>query len=371
MRVLCFCEKWESGGIESFLTCLFEHMDRTGIDIDLVACKVRPGVYDDRLARLGIKAGELGGSIRAVRDNLRLFGDLVRRGGYDVVHLNLYEGMGLLFARAAKRAGVPRVIVHSHNTDLRPSGTRWAKLAAHRLFRAMCGGSADERWAPSKAAADFLFGGSRPWTLVRNGIVPESFAFDPAVRDEERVRLGVRDELVVGCVGRYCSQKNQTFLLDVAEQVEGMVLLLVGADDAEDGTGDRLQRHAQELGIADRVVLHGPSREVGRLYQAMDVLCVPSLFEGLGIVAVEGQAAGLPVLCSPAVPPEARAGGLFETLPLDPRRWAGRLREAVAGRGLGAASRLSGARAVAASGYDVGDVAVEVRAAYLMSSDSR
>lgn len=369
MHVLCFCEKWESGGIESFLVSLFEHMDRTGLTVDLAACRVCPGVYDERLARLGMRVLELGGSIRALNRNVRMFDQLVRAGAYDVVHLNLYEGMGLVFAGVAKKAGVPKVIVHSHNTDLRPSRTRWAKLLVHNCFKSALTRYADDRWAPSRAAAEFLFDGVsrgvRSWTLVKNGIVPERFAFDSSVRQEERDRLDVRGKFVVGCVGRYCSQKNQSFLLDVIAQVDGAVLLLVGADDAEDGEGVRLQERARALGISDRVILHGPSCEVGRLYQAMDVLCVPSLFEGLGIVAVEGQAAGLPVFCSPAVPPEARAGGLFETLPLEQERWIERLRVEMENREADARSRTRAAHQVADAGYDIESVAAQVRAAYL------
>ena len=171
MHVLCFCEKWESGGIESFLVSLFEHMDRTGLTVDLAACRVCPGVYDERLARLGMRVLELGGSIRALNRNVRMFDQLVRAGAYDVVHLNLYEGMGLVFAGVAKKAGVPKVIVHSHNTDLRPSRTRWAKLLVHNCFKSALTRYADDRWAPSRAAAEFLFDGVsrgvRSWTLVK------------------------------------------------------------------------------------------------------------------------------------------------------------------------------------------------------------
>lgn len=369
MRILCFCEKWESGGVESFLVNLFEHMDRSGLSIDIAACRVCPGVYDDRLVRLGMKVFELSGDIRALNRNVRMFNRLVRAGAYDVVHLNLYEGVGLVFAREAKRLGVSKVIVHSHNTDLRPSRTRWAKLLVHACFRFVLTGCADERWAPSRAAAEFLFygvsRGTCSWTLVKNGVVPERFAFDSTVRQEERNRLGLQGRFVVGCVGRYCSQKNQSFLLDVIAQIDGAVLLLVGSDDSEDDAGAHLQQRACALGVSDRVVLYGPSREVGRLYQAMDVLCVPSLFEGLGIVAVEGQAAGLPVLCSPAVPPEARVGDLFETLPLERTRWVERLRFEMKNWEANTRSRILAASQVTDAGYDIESVAVRVRAAYL------
>ena len=361
LRVLLFCEKWESGGVEAFVTTLLECMDRTGLVVDVAACKVQPGPYDARLAEMGIEPIALGTSIRSVASNLKEFRRLLERGAYDTVHLNVYEGLALLFAREAKRAGVARVIVHSHNNDLRPSTTRWLKLVLHRICTGLLGGYADARWAPSQAAGRFMFG-KRPFTLVRNGIVPERFAFDASVRKELRAELGLAsNQAVLGCVGRLCEQKNQLFLVDVlAAMPQNTRLLLVGEDDGDGSYEAALRRRASELGVQDRVRLYGRTDDAASLYQAMDVLCVPSTFEALGIVAVEGQAAGLPVVASTAVPSEAHAGGAMSRIPLDAPQWAATLAAAPADP----AARAEGATRVAEAGYDMHAVAAEVARAY-------
>ena len=361
LRVLVFCEKWESGGVEAFVTTLLECMDRTGLTVDLAACKVQPGPYDARLAEMGIEPIALGASIRDVAANLKAFQRLLEQGAYEAVHLNVYEGLALLFAREAKRAGVARVIVHSHNNDLRPSATRWLKLALHRMCAGLLGGYADARWAPSQAAGRFMFG-KRPFTLVRNGIVPERFAFDASVRKELRAELGfASDQAVLGCVGRLCEQKNQLFLVDVLVAMpQNARLLLVGEDEGDGSYEAALRRRACELGVQDRVRLHGRTDDVASLYQAMDVLCVPSTFEALGIVAVEGQAAGLPVVASTAVPPEAHAGGAMSRIPLDASQWAA----ALVAMPANPAARAEGAARVAEAGYDMHAVAAEVVRAY-------
>ena len=322
-RVLCLSEKWESGGIEAFLTGLYEAMDLTNMAIDIMTCQYTPGIYDERLQACGLKVRVLSGSIKRWRANLALFTDLLHATSYDVVHLNLYEGMALLFARAAKQAGVPRVIVHSHNTDLHPGLLRVPKLAIHRACVETLGCYADLRWAPSQAAAAFLFGG-RPWTLIRNGIDLKRFAFDPVVRAAMRAQLGADENTrVIGCVGRLCAQKNQTFLLRVLAQMPANTMLVLAGEGEDEKT---LQDQAVSLGIAGRVRLCGTLPDVAPLYSALDVLAMPSLFEGLGIVAVEAQAVGLPVVVSPAVPPEARVEeGLCKTVPLDEEIWRGAL----------------------------------------------
>ncbi len=363
VRALIFCEKWESGGVEAFVTTLLECMDRSRIKADLVACKVAPGPYDARLAAMGITPVALGSSIRELGRNLRAFKALLAQNPYDVVHLNVYEGMALAFARAAKDAGVPRVIVHSHNDSLRPSATRAAKLALHRAGRALWGSSADLRWAPSESAGRFLFG-VRPFELLRNGIVPERFSFDPATRKQQRARLGASDgELVLGCVGRLCAQKNQPFLLDVFATLPASAharLLLVGEDDGDGSYEAALRRRARELGLGDRVTLYGRTDDVAPLYQAMDVLCVPSAFEALGIVAVEAQAAGLPVVASAAVPAEARAGGKLARVALDVPQWVDAILSATARTG----RREDGVFRVRAAGYDMRETAGVVARAY-------
>ncbi len=314
-------EKWESGGIEAFLTTLYEAMDLSDVDLELVTCQYESGIYDERLAALGLKVQVLSGSIKQWGENLRQFNAMLERGDYDVVHLNLYEGLALLFARAAKRAGVPRVIVHSHNTDLHPGLLRVPKLLVHRACVELLGGYADVCWAPSDAAARFLFG-KRPWTQVKNGIQVERFAFNLAARNGLRSQLGLgEDTLAVGCVGRLCAQKNQSFLLRVLTGLPDAMLVLAGEGEDE----QKLRDAAERLGVADRVCFCGALPDVAPLYSALDVLAMPSLFEGLGIVAVEAQAADLPVVASPAVPPEAQAvEGLFEVVPLEKGEWGAR-----------------------------------------------
>ena len=156
MRVLCFSEKWESGGIESLLTSLYETMDlrdRDGapLQVDIVACEYEPGIYDDRLAARGLSVRQLSGSTRDYRRNLAMFDELLRERRYDVAHLNLYEGLALLFARHARRAGVGRVIVHSHNAGLRPSSLRSLKMALHRASVRVLADDADLRYMFAKS----------------------------------------------------------------------------------------------------------------------------------------------------------------------------------------------------------------------------
>lgn len=284
-------------------------MDLTGLEIDLVAACLKESVFTEGLRCRGIRFCELSGNIRNLKANFRMFSDLLRERNYDAVHLNLYQGLSLYYAVLAEKAGVPIRIAHSHNTALRKSSGRALKLLLHKAGRAMFTRAATELWACSSAAAEFLFDPQvmeeRGYRFIPNGIETQRFRFDPVVREQVRAELGLMNSFVIGNVGRLCYQKNQDFLLDVFAEVlkrkPDSRLLLVGEGEDE----DKLKKKAQRLGLAEKVLFYGTTDRVERLYWAIDVFAFPSRFEGLGIAAVEAQAAGLPVVCSEQVPEEA------------------------------------------------------------------
>jgi glycosyltransferase involved in cell wall biosynthesis len=213
--------------------------------------------------------------------------------------------------KLAHAAGVPVRIAHSHNdtcrTDSRASFVRRAYLRlAERWIRRY----ATVQLACSRDAAYALFGeGWREGPKARVlhcGIDLQPFG---GVVDRAAIRaeLGIpRDALVLGNVGRFHEQKNHQFLLEImaetASREPRAVLLLVG-DGALRG---QIEARAAALGLRDRVVFAGVRADVHRMMLgAMDVFVFPSRYEGLGVVLIEAQAAGLPCVISDVVPREA------------------------------------------------------------------
>lgn len=364
IRVCCFCERWESGGIESFLHNVLTRMDLTCLEIDLVVSELKESVFSRRLREYGVNFRELSGSQKNVPENHRLFRKLLQERQYDVIHLNIFQGMSLYYARLAKLAGVPVCIAHSHNTDLRKSRTRPVKLWLHRLYSSRYAADATAFWACSEKAAKFMFPAGllekRGFTFIPNGIETAKFQFCSAVRESVRQELGVSAQFVIGNIGRLCYQKNQSFLLDVLAAAVRLRpesrLLLVG--EGEDL--DALREKSRALGIADRVIFYGTTVCPERLLWAMDVFAFPSRFEGLGIAAIEAQAAGLPTVCSENVPKEAEATPLVRRVPLagGAAGWAEALLAAAG------AEREQGAEQVRRGGFNLSDVARLVENSY-------
>jgi len=367
-RVGIFCETWESGGIESFLFNVLTHMDRSALELELIAARLEESIFTAPLQQAGVRFHALSGNTRALRENERRFRALLRQRRYDVMHFNLFQGLSLRYVRIAQEEGVAVRIVHSHNTALRKSLTRPVKLALHGLGRRRYTACATDLWACSGEAARFLFDPSvlnrRGFRFIPNGIDTNRFAFDAAVRAGVRQELGLTDCFVVGSAGRLCYQKNQDFLLDAFAALLALRpdsrLLLAGAGEQE----TLLKEKAARLGIAGAVIFYGVTDRLERLYAAMDVFAFPSLFEGLGIVAVEAQAAGLPTVCSEHIPEEAFVTGLARKVPLTDGAdgWAKALSQCVA------ADRVGSAALVREGGFDIHGVAHLVETEYLRTS---
>lgn len=218
-RICCFCESWESGGIESFLASVYTHADLSELEIDIVTSKLLDSVFTARLEKLGIRFYQLSGSQRRLLTNHAMFRRLLRERHYDVLHINAFQSLSLYYAKLAMQAGVPVRIAHSHNTALRKSPLRWAKMLLHRMGRQYLGHYATALWACSRDAASFLFSS---WDLA-----PEAIHSSPTVSpcpasasirssgEAARAELGCSDGVLIGNVGRLCYQKNQEFLLDI------------------------------------------------------------------------------------------------------------------------------------------------------------
>ena len=197
---------------------------------------------------------------------------------------------------------------------------------------------------------------------MKNAIDVGKYAFDAVVRDAVRSELGLDGSLVVGNVGRLHHQKNQAFLLDAFKEVAAMRpdarLLLVGNGPLR----EEILSKAAVLGVSDRMTLLSDRRDMDRLYQAMDAFVLPSLYEGLGIVAIEAQSSGLPTICSDGVAEDANVSSLFERMSLEdsPRAWAEAIVSAV-----GTRDSAAGAAGARAHGFDVRDNAAKMQEWYL------
>lgn len=357
IRVLHVLQRMEAGGTQAFLMNLYRNIDRNKVQFDFLVEYSERQFYDDEVEALG---GKIYRTTFREDKNLPRFCRYLRdffaeHPEYSVVHCHAYT-IGYFVLRAAEQAGVTVRIAHSHSNSM--SGcTVPLKFVMRSLFSV----HANRFMACSDEAGRFLFG-NRDFTVLKNAIDVDRFAYDEGVRSDVRDELGLSGCFVVGNVGRLHHQKNQAFLLDVFKEVRALRpdahLLLVGNGPLR----DELMSKAKTLGVADNLTLLRNRSDMDRLYQAMDVFVLPSLYEGLGIVAIEAQSAGLPTVCSSGVAEDANVSKLFSRKAFEdsPKAWA----EAVVAAA-GVRDCAAGAAGAKAHGFDVADNAEKIQEMYL------
>lgn len=230
----------------------------------------------------------------------------------DLVHCHLPLA-GVVGRLAGRMAGVP-VVYTEHNTLERYHPlTRWLHLKTW--------GWQARAFAVSGPVADSLAGhanGAVPVQVVRNGIDVEAFDPDRVDGAPVRARCGVPDEApVVGTVAVFRTQKALGDWLEAARTIRDRVpdtrFLLVG-DGPE---RERLERRAEELGLADAVHFPGLQEDVRPWLAAMDLFLSSSVFEGLPLALLEAMAMARPVVATrvggvPEVVTDGRNGRLVE-----------------------------------------------------------
>lgn len=346
-------------GVYALVTSVIRHRpDGLKVDIACIAEFENPDNVR-ALNRMGTDVRYIGTSGSKLSRPRAYYGNLLRllrERRYDCVHIHGDVAyLLLIFARAARRAGVDSVILHSHAAGV-DGGSRRLKLILHRLARPFLARSATRFAACSDRAAQWMypFLGSDGVAIVNNGIEVERYAYDAATRERMRAELKLDGCFVVGHVGRFAYQKNHEYLLDafaaIRRRIPNARLLMVG----EGVLFDRIREKSSRLALERDVIFYGASYDVGSLLQAMDLFLLPSHFEGLPVVGVEAQAAGLPVIFSDSVTRQADLSGRAWFLPAEAsavERWAERAQAVAAEE----ADRSKGREAVERAGFTVGD----------------
>ncbi|HWJ78047.1 MAG TPA: glycosyltransferase family 1 protein [Niallia sp.] len=327
IRVLHVVVNMNRGGAETLIMNLYRNIDRSKIQFDFLTCK--KGVFDQEILNLGGKIHRIpyitdGGHFHYIKSLKQFF---KANHHYKIVHSHMDKMSGFVL-KAAKKAGIPVRIAHSHNTKSEGG-------FAAKLYKEYAGSNIEKAathyLACSNLAAKWLYKNKANLSkLLKNGIDAEKFSFSKKIRDKVREELGVEeDSLVLGHVGRFNHQKNHRFLIEIFNELYKVepkaYLVLVG-----DGTlRSDIEEKVKELGLEEKVTFLGVRSDINSLLQAFDVFVFPSLHEGLPVTLIEAQGSGLPCLISKNITDEVDMKvDLVKFLPINNKNiWVEEIRE--------------------------------------------
>lgn len=352
-------ESLDVGAVETWLLRMLRAGRTSGEQLDWTFYSVlpRPGRFDDTARQLGatvinspVGLNEKVAFVRHLRRTLR-------NGNFDVMHCH-HDVVSAVYLVASAGLGVPRRIVHVHNADLHvPTGSPRRAALLREPMRRVCLRLANRIVGISNYTLDtFLHGRAR---LAHRDVVLyygiDTLPFHAARPNPRALRqsLGLPDvSRILLFVGRMVGYKNPLFLVDILAEIAASepnaYAVFAGAGPLEDQLRDR----AKVLGIADRILVLGWRDDIIALMQSSDVFVFPreekvtteAGTEGLGLVVVEAQAAGLPSILSRGVPDDAIVlKELCDVVPLSagPAEWGVTVRRILA------RSRNSGESALA------------------------
>lgn len=369
LRILeLFGEPILSGGQESFVMNVITHMDLTDLKIDLCTpyyCS--NNYYKKEIENIGGNVYELkldfapGKSRKNIIKPLDIF---LKKHNYDIVHIHSGSISILAYAaKVAKQNNVRKVIVHSHSSGEKE--TLKHKLVKLATYSKMIN-YPDEYLACSTLAAKWKFPQKiveSKVKIIKNGIDLDKFQYNKDKNFEIRKLLGISEnDKVIGHVGRFSYEKNHKFIIEIFEEIKkdfsNSKLLLIGDGELKPEIEDIVKRK----NIQNYVIFTGNVSDVYDYMQVMDIFLFPSLFEGLGIVGIEAQAMGIPVIASEAVPKQLQLTENVEFISLENKNdWINTINKYINVKD----HKVDNSNIIKEQGYDICDTGKTIREIYL------
>lgn len=330
-RILFFVDRLLRGGIQSFLKVVCSNLPKDKFDISIL-------VLDDgkdyselekEFVDVGVKLYKLDGiwltHFSDYKEYKNKLDDFFSLNQFDIVHINSGP-KNYVVAKYAKKHNVKKIIYHSHNTNYQTKNLLKKIYGNYLKFKVKkyC----THYLACSYKAAEWLFFKktlkSSNFEIIHNPISVDDFAFNQNKRNVVRNEFGLGNDFVIGNIGRFSRQKNQSFLVEVVSELSkiypNVKLAFVGCGELE----QELKKHTEELHIMENVVFFGFRKDVETVINSFDLFVLTSLYEGYPIVSIEAQANGLPCLMSNTITEEAllKENSNMLDLKSGPKNWA-------------------------------------------------
>lgn len=306
IRVAQIMGKWVGGGVEAVIMNYYRHIDKSKIQFDFICDEDSTNIPCDEIKSLG-------GRIIICPPYQKLFKyiktlkKIFKENDYQIVHSNL-NTLSVFPLYAAKKAGVKIRIAHNHSTA---NKLEKKKTLIKNILKPFAKRYATHYFACTEHAGRWLFGNKTfeegKVAVINNAIEIEKFKFDEELRKAKRKELNLKDtDIVIGHIGRFVEQKNHRFIIDLFNELykenDNYKLVLIGQGPLE----TEMKEKVKSYGLENAILFTGQKEDAYNYYNAFDLFIFPSLYEGLGMVAVEAQYNGLTCIASTEVPEIAK-----------------------------------------------------------------
>ena len=324
IRVASVIGRYIGGGVEAVTINYYRNIDKNKVQLDFICDEDSTNIPYEEIEKMGGKVIIIPSYSKPFKYHKELK-KVLKEGNYKIIHSNI-NTLSVFSLFAAKCAGVPVRIAHSHSTTNKKEKKKNLMKQVLRPFSKVF---ATDYMCCSELAGRWLFGNKEydkgNVYLLNNAIDLDKFKYNESLRKTKRKELGIKDKtLVIGHIGRFVAQKNHDFLIDIFNEIHkknnNSILLLAGQGPLMED----IKNKVKELNLNDSVKFLGQRNDANELYQAFDVFLLPSLYEGLPVVGVEAQAAGLLCYLSDDMTKETKVLDITKFMSLNntPEEWA-------------------------------------------------
>ena len=305
----------ESNGITHVLFNYLKAIDIFGMTFDLLAINQLEAHYVKDVENKGGRVYVLS-RLNGMISYWKSLRNLIRENKYDAVHIHGNSHTTILELSAAKIAGCGVRMVHAHTTTC-------LHVVMHKFLTPVFNLLCTHGLACGEAAGRFMYG-KRPFTVVNNGVDTEKFSFHSEHRKSIRNKHNWVGCKVIGHVGYFQEVKNHQWIIEVfnvlIKKDNSYRLVLIGDGELR---GQIIEK-AKEYGILDYIIFTGVINNVNHYLSAIDMIFMPSLFEGLPLALIEQQACGLRCVVSDTITKEVDKTGnvTFLSLTSSANDWA-------------------------------------------------
>lgn len=320
LRVLHYGLSENRGGIETYLYKIVSHINKNEFQMSFIDMNIGETALKSELTQLGCCFYKITPRKISILKNYYELESLFKTEMFDIFHCHLNTLSYILPIKLALKYKC-KVIVHSRNSG---AAYQIHTLILHYFHFLTLPRKKITMLAVSDKAGKWLFGRNTNYTILNNGIESQIYKFDSKIRAKLRKELQIENRFVIGVIGAFLPAKNQIFALRIFSELlkinSKCTLILIG-----DGP---LKKTIETNCKLDNVLFLGNRTDVNFLYNALDVLLMPSLFEGFPNVCLEAQTNGLPCIVSDVITKEVDLTGMkYLSLNLAPDKWAVYLNE--------------------------------------------
>ncbi len=347
-------------GMSTIILNLYKYMDKSNLKFDFIVNNMIEKIYADEITANNDRFFILKNRNKNPFAYIKNLSKIIKDGKYDIIHIHGNSALMQVELEAIKKSKIKcKTIVHAHST--RCDHKFFHKILYKRFMR-----SYDCAMACGDAAGKWLYG-NRDFIVMKNGRVIDEYKFDPDIRKQIRSEFNLNDNILVfGHVGTFTEPKNHKYLLEVYKEIYNInpdtVFFMIGDGRLKSD----IENKVNEYGMSKNVIFTGNITNIAEVLQAMDAMIFPSLFEGMPLVLIEWQLAGLPCVISDVITKECIFFDDIVSMSLNdsPKKWAKKILSLIENNNRTEASDTA-IKNIKKAGFDIRDSAEELRKIYL------